>query len=329
MMIAARLRGGLMVLVVVSGLATGCARGTQLRIPDPTQSPAPDEGSPAVELVAALVVNGRQRSYRLHIPPGLVPSAPSALVVGLHGGGGNGANLQAKVGLDAIADREGFLVAYPDGSGRLDDYLLTWNAGNCCGYALDEQIADTAFLRAMVADIARTHSIDPRRVYATGMSNGGMMSYRLACEAADLFAAVAPVAGALNLESCEPIEPVSVLAIHGTADQHVLFEGGAPAVKVDSHPRINSSVHYAMTYWAVRNGCSLEPRRSQAGVVVHEVYTGCEAGLAVELIAVEGGEHAWPGAVQFSPQGDEPSQALNASEAIWDFFEAHPKPLAP
>ncbi len=274
---AARLRCGLMVLVVVAGLATGCTRGTQLRIPDPTQSPAPDEGSPAVELVAALVVDGRERSYRLHIPPGLVPSAPSALVVGLHGGGGNGANLQAKVGLDAIADREGFLVAYPDGSGRLDDYLLTWNAGNCCGYALDEQVDDTAFLRAMVADIARTYSIDPRRVYATGMSNGGMMSYRLACEAADLFAAVAPVAGALNLELCEPSEPVSVLAIHGTADQHVLFEGGAPAVTVDSHPRIDQSVHYAMTYWAARNGCSLEPRRSQAGAVVHEVYTGCEA----------------------------------------------------
>ena len=326
---AARLTHGLVVSVVVAGLVTGCARGTQLRIPDTMQPPAPGEESPAVEFFDALVVDGRERSYRLHIPPGLDPSASSPLVVALHGGGGNGANLQAKVGLDAIADREGFLVAYPDGSGRLDDYLLTWNAGNCCGYALDEQVDDTAFLRAMVADISQTHSIDPRRIYATGMSNGGMMSYRLACEAADLFAAVAPVAGALNLESCEPSEPVSVLAIHGTADQHVLFEGGAPVVKADAHPRIDRSVHYALTYWAARDGCALEPIRGQAGAVTREVYPRCEPGLAVELIAVEGGGHAWPGALKFSPQGDEPSHALNASEAIWDFFEAHPKPLAP
>jgi polyhydroxybutyrate depolymerase len=322
----AMLKRLLLVSLSLAGLVAGCARWTQPHPPIATQSPAPDGESPAVDLVAALTVNGRERSYRLHVPPGPVRSASSALVVALHGGGGNGANLQAKVGLDAIADREGFLVAYPDGSGRLGDYLLTWNAGNCCGYALDEQVDDTGFVRAMVSDIARTYSVDPRRTYATGMSNGGMMSYRLACEAADLFAAVAPVAGALNLEVCEPSEPVSVLAIHGTADQHVLFEGGAPAVTVDSHPRIDRSVHYAMTYWAARDGCALEPTREQAGVVVHEVYSGCEAGLAVELIAIDGGEHAWPGALKFSPQGDEPSRAVNASEAIWDFFEAHPKP---
>ena len=316
----------LLVYLSLAGLVTGCARGTQLPIPIATPSPAPDGESPAVDLVAGLTVNGRERSYRLHVPPGLMPSASSALVVALHGGGGNGTNLQAKIGLDAIADREGFLVAYPDGSGRLDDYLLTWNAGNCCGYALDERVDDTAFVRAMVADIARTYTVDPRRIYATGMSNGGMMSYRLACEAADLFAAVAPVAGAQNLDACEPSAPVSVLAIHGTADQHVLFEGGAPAITVDSHPRIDHSVHYAMTYWAARDGCALESTREQEGAVVHVVYPGCEAGLAVELIAVEGGEHAWPGAMKFSAQGDEPSQAVKASEAIWDFFAAHPKP---
>lgn len=314
----------LVISIALAGTVAGCTRGAQLRtqVAEPTSY----EPSPAVEIVAALNVDGRGRTYRLHVPADRDPSAPLALVVALHGGGGNGANLQAKIGLDAIADRESFLVAYPDGSGRLDDYLLTWNAGNCCGYALDEQVDDTAFLRAMVADISRTYSIDSRRVYATGMSNGGMMSYRLACEAADLFAAVAPVAGALNLESCEPSGPVSVLAIHGTADQHVLFEGGAPAVTVDPHPRVDRSVHSALAYWAAQDGCALEPTRAQAGAVVHEVYPGCSAGLAVELIAVEGGGHAWPGAAEFSPQGDEPSQAVNASEVIWAFFAAHPKP---
>ena len=309
--------------VISLSLLTGCVRGTELR--SAAGAPEPDEALAGIDIVATLDVDGRPRSYRLHVPAGLDPSAPSALVVALHGGGGNGANMQVKIGLDAVADRESFLVANPDGSGRLDGYLLTWNAGNCCGYALDERVDDTAFLRAMVEAISRTHSIDPRRVYATGMSNGGMMAYRLACEAADLFAAVAPVAGALNLEPCEPSERVSVLAIHGTADQHVLFEGGAPAITVDSHSRVDHSVHHAVTFWAARNGCALQATQTHAGSVIHDVYPGCEAGSAVELIAIEGGGHAWPGAVKFSPQGDEPSQAVNASEAIWAFFEAHPK----
>jgi polyhydroxybutyrate depolymerase len=248
-----------------------------------------------------------------------------ALVVALHGGGGNGANLQAHVGLDAIADREGFLVVYPDGSGRLDDILLTWNAGNCCGYALDQQVDDVAFIRAMVEHLSTTYAIDPHRVYATGISNGGMMSYRLACEASDLFAAVAPVAGALSVE-CEPPEPVSILAIHGTADQHVLFEGGAPLASADTHDRVDRSVHDTLTFWAARDGCSLEPDREQVGVVIHEVYPDCTAGMAVELLAIEGGGHVWPGASSVSPERDEVSQALDSSEAIWAFFKAHPKP---
>jgi polyhydroxybutyrate depolymerase len=324
MMMAPIISRLLLFAVALATLLTGCARGTELTVTATASDP--QEASPAIDLTATLEVDGRERSYRLHVPAGLDPSAPSALVVALHGGGGNGANMQGRIGLDAVADRESFLVAYPDGSGRLDGYLLTWNAGNCCGYALDDAVNDTAFLRAMVADIASTYPIDPRRIYATGMSNGGMMAYRLACEAADLFAAVAPVAGALNLESCEPSGPVSVLVIHGTADQHVLFEGGAPAVTVDSHPRIDHSVHYALTFWAARNRCTLQATQARAGSVVHEVYPECEGGSAVELIAIEGGEHAWPGGVKFSPQGDEPSQAVDASKAIWDFFVVHPKP---
>jgi poly(3-hydroxybutyrate) depolymerase len=115
-----------------------------------------------------------------------------------------------------------------------------------------------------------------------------------------------------------------VLVIHGIAYQHVLFEGGAPAVTVDSHPRIDHSVHYALTFWAARNRCALQATQARAGSVVHEVFLGCEGGSAVELIAIEGGAHAWPGGVKFSPQGDEPSQEVDASELIWDC--TYPKP---
>jgi polyhydroxybutyrate depolymerase len=306
-------------------LLTACSRGTLSRAEDSMATPGEAGASAGSKLAGTLEVEGGIRSYRLHVPTGYDPSVPVALVVALHGGGGNGAGLEAHVGLDAIAGREGFLVVYPDGSGRLGDVLLTWNSGNCCGFALDQPVDDVAFIRALVSHLSLSHTIDPARVYATGMSNGGMMSYRLACEASDLFAAVAPVAGALNVD-CEPSEPLSVLAIHATADQHVLFEGGAPAVSVDSHERVDRSVHYAMTFWAARDGCALEPTTERGGTVIHEVYPDCDTGLAVELLAVEGGGHAWPGGESFSQQGDEPSLALDASEAIWAFFEAHPKP---
>jgi len=236
---------------VLSACTTRSATG------QPTE-PTP-EATTSGPTAGSIEFHGVARTYALYVPASLQSGVPAPLVVALHGGGGNAANLERTVRLDAIAEREGFLVVYPDGSGRLDEILLTWNAGNCCGYALDEQVDDIGFIGALVAQLSDMYAIDPRRVYATGMSNGGMMSYRLACEAADLFAAVAPVAGALNVADCEPAEPVSVLAIHGTADQHVLFEGGPPNVKADVHERVDRSVHYAMTFWAARDGCGLEP----------------------------------------------------------------------
>ena len=323
------LRRTFSVCALLAVLASGaCSARTPDRSPTPpsdggTQPAPPDSQGETREV--SLAYAGAMRTYRLYVPSSPDP-AGAALVVALHGGGGNAANLERTIGLNALAEREGFLVAYPNGSGRLDEILLTWNAGNCCGYALDRQIDDVGFLRALVDQLQATFPLDRRRIYATGMSNGGMLSYRLACEAADLFAAVAPVAGALNVEDCEPSEPVSLLAIHGTADQHVLFEGGPPAVTADSHARLDRSVHYAVTFWAARDGCGLEPEASQTGGVVHEIYSNCIPGLGVELLAVEGGGHAWPGAAPFSPQGDEPYPGLDASLAMWEFFKAHPKP---
>jgi polyhydroxybutyrate depolymerase len=273
-----------------------------------------------------LRLGAEERSYRLYVPTSVSSTEPVALVVALHGGGGNAANLERKIQMDAIADQEGFIVVYPNGSGQLGRVLLTWNAGNCCGYALDESIDDVAFLRALVGHLAKQYPIDSQRVYATGMSNGAMMSYRLACEASDVFAAVAPVAGALNMDVCDPELPVSVLSIHGTEDQHVRFEGGVPAVSVDRHERVDRSVADAVSFWADRDGCNPQPQAIQTGEVRHATYTGCLPGFSVELLAIEAGGHAWPGATKFSPRGDAPSQALDASQAIWEFFAVHPRP---
>ncbi|HUJ70694.1 MAG TPA: PHB depolymerase family esterase, partial [Verrucomicrobiae bacterium] len=182
----------------------------------------------------SLKTGGRDRVYSLHLPPAYDGKHLLPLVIVLHGGGGNAEGAIRMTGFNQKADKEGFVVVYPNGSGRLKTRLLTWNSGNCCGYALDSGVDDVGFIRALIDELKKTRAVDPQRVYATGISNGGMMTYRLACELSDKIAAIAPVAGALNLENCQPTRPVSVIIFHGTADEHVLYNGGEPIRRVDT-----------------------------------------------------------------------------------------------
>jgi polyhydroxybutyrate depolymerase len=130
-------------------------------------------------------------------------------------------------GFNEVADQNGFIVVYPNGTSLLsEDILLTWNGGTCCGYAQEKNVDDVGFVRAIVPDLQSLVIIDAKRIYATGMSNGGILSHRLACEAADLFAAIAPVSGTLNFSPCNPSRPISVIEFHGTGDQHIPYHGG-------------------------------------------------------------------------------------------------------
>jgi polyhydroxybutyrate depolymerase len=276
-----------------------------------------------------LVVGGLTRTYAVHLPNGERPSSPVPLVVVFHGGGGNAANAARMTGMDAKADREGFIAVFPDGTGRRPGagMLLTWNTWRCCGPALDNNVDDVAFVRAMVAQVADQYPVNRARIYATGLSNGGMMTYRVGCELSDLFAAIAPVAGALDTDQCRPGSPVSAIIFHGTADQHVRFEGGEPATSVDRHKRIDNPVSYAVDFWRRRDGCDAEAKRSRKGSVVHDVYK-CANGTAVELYAIEGQGHAWPGGQKGMRNGnvDAPTTEISATDLMWDFFKAHPKP---
>jgi len=273
----------------------------------------------ASEVERTLVFQGEARSYLLHVPDSSSPARP--LVVVLHGGGGNARNAERMSGMSDIADREHFAVVYPNGSGRLRRTLLTWNAGNCCGMALAEQVDDVGFLNAVLDDVARRTPIDSRHIYVTGMSNGGMMAYRFGCEAAGRLAAIAPVAGAMNV-TCKPAAPLSVIAFHGTADQHVLYDGDTPTKSIDRHPRVDTAVKDTINFWQQFDGC-----RSYASDTVAEVttedWTSCTAGTEVELNTLEGFGHAWPGGLKGSPRGDDPTASINASEAMWQFFSRH------
>lgn len=166
----------------------------------------------------------RHRSYIVHVPKA-GSNAARPVVLNFHGGGAYAANQQSYSRMDATAEREGFLAVYPDGTGRLATRLLTWNAGTCCGYASEHNVDDVGFTRAVVEDLSRRTPANRSRIYATGLSNGAMMAYRLALEASDLIAAIAPVAGS-EVAPFHPVRPVSILHIHSVDDPRALYTGG-------------------------------------------------------------------------------------------------------
>jgi polyhydroxybutyrate depolymerase len=256
-----------------------------------------------------LTVDGRSRTYRVDVPDGATGRLPVVLV--LHGGGGNGRQVERQTGMSSSAR---FITVYPDGTGRTS--LLSWNAGNCCAYAHREGVDDVAFVSALLDEVLAEYPADPARVYATGMSNGAMMSYRLACELSDRIAGIAPVAGALNVTPCRPERPVAVLAVHGTADQAVPYEGGPPTRAMPGNESwVNTSVADSVGFWARHNECT-EPAESQDGLVTVTRHADCE----VVLYTIEGGGHAWPGGEQPRAAADEVPPSPDATEVILDFF---------
>jgi polyhydroxybutyrate depolymerase len=256
---------------------------------------------------------GRDREYLLHLPEPN-PGHPLPLVVVIHGAGGSGKLVAINTGFSAAADSHGFAVAYPDGTRSRVSALLTlfrgrhftWNAGDCCGFAKERGIDDVAALRALVEDATRAAPIDSSRVFAAGLSNGGMMAYRLACEAADVFAAVAVVSGALVTHACAPSEPVSVIHIHGALDQVVPYDGGRGAYT--TYPTTES----AIDFWLGADGCDPTPQVSwPADGVTKRRFPNCRAGTEVELIKLESSRHGWPN---------------EATGWAWEFFASHSKP---
>lgn len=264
----------------------------------------------------------RERSYLLYRPESLLRREPVPLVLMLHGGFGSGRQAEQAYRWDKLADREGFVVVYPDGVGR------SWNAGGmCCGPALREGVDDTGFLAQLIEVVAEAENIDRRRVYMTGMSNGAAMAYRYACEAGVSVAAIGPVAGTFS-QACPNPRPVSVLAIHGLDDQNVPFAGGAGTKGVTK----GNWFPVEQTLDAFRRAGRCEPAPTQKAGAVQTSTAHCEQGRDVVLITIDGAGHQWPGSVPSSgPLArllplDTPSTALDATSALWNFFRSHPAP---
>jgi polyhydroxybutyrate depolymerase len=189
---------------------------------------------------------------------------------------------------------------------------------------VEQGIDDVGFVEAILADLEQTIVVDQKRVYATGMSNGAILAYRLACELADRIAAIGPVAATQNIDDCKPEDQVSVIHFHGTEDRSVPYEGGIGPNSIAGVPF--APVKDSIEFWIDHNGCSSEPERQQFGSIRHERFSHCEGQAAVELYSVIGGGHAWPGGMPGREGAAVPTQEISASEIMWEFFEAHPKP---
>lgn len=250
---------------------------------------------------------GLTRTFVVHLPPSYDARTPTPVVLDFHGRNSTSMQQTFVSGMNALADAEGFVSVHPDGVGG------TWNAGLCCPEAMSRGIDDVGFVAAMLDALDAELCIDEARVYATGLSNGGFMSHRLACDLADRIAAIAPVAGTNVTSSCSPGRAVPVLHFHGDADAVVPYDGFGGAASVAS----------TMSAWATRNGCGASSAVVlERGDVTCEEWSGCRDGATVRLCTIAGGGHQWPGGFTIPGFGHNTSD-ISATEEMWAFFRMH------
>ena len=336
------------VLLVVAVVVAGAACGDGGRSSDDDATPAPPGAdTPSAELYVGVeppttatgdtvegslrTPDGRERTYRVYVPSSLPTTEPAPLLIALHGGLGSASQFQASSGFDEVAEANGFLVVYPDGSGLGRDgaRMRTWNGGYCCGRSARDAVDDVGFIALLLDAVAEKFEVDPARTYAAGHSNGGIMSYRLACELSDRIVAVGVQAASLGVDVCAGDAPVSLLHLHGTADDNHPIDGGegSGVAGVDFRPAVDG-----LESVAAADGCDdgpVDARVESNPDLTVTAWGGCAPGVAVELVAVEGATHAWMGHGSGSSVAEqmvgEPYADLDASLAIWAFLAAHPR----
>lgn len=265
-----------------------------------------------------LHVDGRERSFLLHLPPNAAHGAAVPLLLAFHGYTGSANTEEETTGLDDVADSLGFAVAYPNGTGKLRYAGLTWNAATCCGSAERLRVDDIAFARALVDTLARVVHVDRAHVYATGFSAGGMMALLLACESQPLIAGAADVAGAMPDTTCATHARMPILLVRGDQDDELRHDHW-----VHRHRNNHSyavSFNGNREFWAQHNGCARGVKRDSTSTYVLISQIGCPPGLDVRELIVRGQAHAWPGGGRPWPFSPKPAPDVDASSVIAGFF---------
>jgi len=271
-----------------------------------------------------LMMGQQQRTYLVHIPKGHDLKKPTPVVLALHGAAMNGPLMAGFCGLSETSDQAGFVVVYPSGTGT--GPFLTWNAGGFRGPMAEGRPNDVAFIGKVLDDLGTVVKVDSKRVYACGMSNGGMMCYRLAAELSDRIAAIAPVAGTIAIDESKPKRPVPVIHFHGTKDGFVPF-----AVATGNTPSFMhfKGVEESVQTWVKLNGCRAQPKTdtlSKVGdemKVTRETHGGGKHGAEVVLIIIEGGGHTWPGMEPMVGFIGKSALNISANDLMWEFFQKH------
>lgn len=276
--------------------------------------------------------DGLPRTYRVHIPRAYRPGESTPLVVVVHGAFSTSGEMEEQSGFSALADEQGFLVAYPDGIGILG-LLQHWNAGHCCGKAAADGIDDVGFIAEVIAHVKSYASVDEHRVYMVGYSNGAMLTHRFAAERPELLAAAAPLAGAIgsSSDSGEPLwsmpaagSALPIIMFHGLRDETIPY--AEPDPEETSSTRRYAPVSESSRYWSSHNGCLRHERRrgTISVAVIVDTWSGCDDDATVQLISLDDWGHRWPGA--FYTDKIEPQNALygfDAAQIIWSFFQRH------
>lgn len=283
----------------------------------------------------ALTHADRERSYILHLPPQYDGKRELPLLLAFHGGGGNAKQLLESNHLAAVADREGFVLVAPNGSGKLKKRFLTWNVGFGFGYAMEQEIDDIGFVSALLDELEAGLKIDSHRVYTTGISNGGILCHFLAANLSDRIAAIAPIVASVGgrkssddpmIMPPQPDSPVAVIAFNGMKDERIPYEGGRQIRSVGD-PVFVTPADRMHAFWTRANHCSGSPDTEEHAADHYRVLTfskGCAGHEVVQYQILDQG-HAWPGGNRPRFFADKPSANVSADEIMWEFFKAHAK----
>lgn len=290
-------------VLVLAGQLPGCKGKMEASRTRLTATPGKTVG-------AQMKHNGRSRDYYVHFPADYEENKQYPLLLALHGGFGKAERVENYTHLSEKADEEGFLVAYPQG------YWRSWNAGWCCGPAKRQNIDDVGFLSALIDKLASQYPVDTKRVFVTGLSNGGFMAYRLLCERPEKVTAIAPIAASMVVKSCKPGQPGSIVHFHSYQDEHVPFYGGVGEGPSGAYkPPVDS----VLNVWADINGCTVRSDTLQNNGEYDLIeWRSCNQGARIRLYVTHDGGHSWPGSSLNFP--DPASGAINANDRMWDFF---------
>jgi polyhydroxybutyrate depolymerase len=300
---------------------------------------------------------GLQRVYKVHVPPSYDQKSPMPAILNLHGGGGNSDGQISISQMNMTADKDGFIVIYPDGTGKktMGEAFETWNSGTCCGSAKDNNVDDVSFLSQVISETEGKFNIDKKRIFVAGYSNGAMMAMKLACEISDRVAAIATIASTQAIPDCHLARPVPMIHFHGTKDNCHYYNGGmcggcfadlfhSIGLPLKKDEYACGSAQSDIDNWRIQNNCSNESEIVfQKGSTQCVSYDQCKGNGEVEFCTMNGAGHIWPGGKSYAIDSCESnptghactrwkeiigleSNDINANDAMWEFFQKHSAP---